>query len=169
MKERIKPNVVILDKLNSISDIVDVMVRGLEREWVRVNMGTFGSIGEKTYLFGLVKKDVCVGCAATNFLCELMQKPFSIKNIEDPDTRADQFSDVLPRDTVVNFESAIDALRTGSISCFLDRVRCLQPVLNFKIPFSLPDFFLPVLRTETWKENLSIYADYADYLRSKNL
>jgi len=150
------------EKLKGISDIVDTMIRGLKKEWVKVDMKSFGTVVD----------DVCFGCAATNTLCELMQEQFTNTQISSPLTRYSKFNGGITEDELVSFEGAIDHLRLGNIQSFLNRLIDVGHLFNFEIPEyyeTAPDTDLPVLRTDDWKENLHFYEEYRDFLITEGL
>lgn len=62
------------EKVRSMSgaDIINAMCDGLEREWVRVQMLSFGGS-----IYG-----VCHGCAATNAVCQIVGRSFDVGEIE---------------------------------------------------------------------------------------
>lgn len=147
-------------KFTSFSDFVQNMVDGLMAPRVSVNMNTYGDYNE----------GICFGCAATNAACHRVGKTFTgteIKRIED---RAD-FLDVYPR-LLDAFESAVDSLRNGNIEDCLHTLRCEEFLFDFPVPYSeeaTPDFELPGLTTYNYKDHLSVYQQYADWLKSKGL
>jgi len=165
--------------LNSISDIVQTMIDGLEREWVTINMGSFGSTYHSqeikpkkflgiTYKKGIPAKRKCFGCAATNFLCELMQKPFDSSLVHFRSKRQEIFNYGITLKELENFEYAIDYLRKGLLDNFLIALNKIP--LNFELPtYSEIYEDLPYLGTESWKENIGEYKKYVKWLREKGL
>lgn len=98
-----------------ISDYIDIMVKGLENPKIKPNMGTFGDI---------TPDGICIGCAATNALCELSGKVFDQSNITDRQLRAN-FLGYTKHDLQL-FENAIDCIRLS----MLDRAATLLKICN---------------------------------------
>jgi len=134
MNERFK-------NLKSISDIVDTMIKGLNKEWIEINMTTFGELHD----------GVCFGCAATNTLCELMQESFNDNTIYD---RTNKFNYGITEIELNTFESSIDCLRCGNLIGFLEYLKLIEHLFNFKLP-TLEEIEyiqeLPKLYTSNWK------------------
>src|SRR5688572_6813562 len=99
------------EQLKSFSDIVDAMIRGLKKEWVPVNMNTFGDM----HVDRFSNRTICWGCAATNTLCELMGNAFNPNNLSSLKSRADEFNFDIESGELNVFEWAIDELRKGHI------------------------------------------------------
>lgn len=97
-----------------LSDYIDLMVKALENPKIKPNLGTFGDING----------GICVGCAATNALCELSGKVFDQSNITDRQLRAN-FLGYTKHDLQL-FENAIDCIRLS----MLDRAATLLKICN---------------------------------------
>lgn len=159
------------ENIHKVSDIVDTMIRGLKKEWVKVKMNTFGQ-----------KKDgICFGCAATNTLCELMQESFSLETIEN---RATQFNYDISIEDLSIFEVAIDALRGGFLDEFCAGILTISDVIgisltekNVKTIYSYPregnwlkkERYLPCLNSYNYLKNLHYYEEFRDWLIKKGL
>ena len=96
------------EKVRSMSgaDIINAMCDGLEREWARVQMASFG---------GSIN-GVCYGCAATNAVCQIVGRSFDVGEIEWRSTRKDAIK--CDYDFLLEFERAIDALRSCEIGIY---------------------------------------------------
>lgn len=166
----------IFSSINKISDIVDVMVRGIEREWVEINMDTFGDWRFEKWM-GIPYKKVCIGCAATNTLCELMQEPFSLKNIQEVEKRTEKVNYGISEYDLQTFELSIDALRRGHVHGFCKNLHYIAHLFNFNKRdvarlenfWSTNDIDLPPLHTSTYKRRISYYKSFANELRKINL
>jgi hypothetical protein len=154
----------LFEDVHSISDIIFAMVAGLEKEWVNVDMETYG-----TTRFGETianEKNMCFGCAATNTLCQLMGKPFDSSNIHSVEERASLVNFGIPSDVVYRFEQGVDKLRVGDIDWFLSHIKALEKELGFAVKveeilcFS-STYHLPILYNEDFKEYLPIYKEFA--------
>ncbi len=139
------------------SEIVQAMVDGLKKEWVTIDMGSYGH----------TKKGICYGCAATNAICQITNHKFTPAEMNE-------FFKLKRKDKFVysflsNFESNINALRMGSI----EHYNFLAETTGIKlIPLSLikkTKLKLPYLDTEYYKEDLPKYQELADLLRKKGL
>lgn len=89
------------NKIQSMTfrEIVLAMVAGLRKQWVRINMHTFGEAHD----------GVCYGCAATNMICQLIGRPLTPAEIYHEDKIR------LLGSGVKDFEVAIDCLRKGDV------------------------------------------------------
>lgn len=96
------------EKVRSMSgaDIINAMCDGLEREWVRVQMLSFGHL----------KNGVCYGCAATNTICQIVGRSFDKHEIEWRSNRKDAIK--CDYGFLAKFERSIDALRLGEIGIY---------------------------------------------------
>lgn len=96
------------EKVRSMSgaDIINAMCDGLEREWVRVQMRSFGGS----------TNGVCYGCAATNTICQIVGRSFDAHEIEWRSNRKDAIK--CDYDFLGEFEHAIDALRSGDMQAY---------------------------------------------------
>lgn len=157
--------------VHTVSDIVDTMIRGLKKEWVNVRMDTFAVTDGK----------ICYGCAATNTLCELMQKSFSHDKIHN---RTEEFNYGITWGELKTFEIGIDSLRIGFLSGFIGSMRDISHITGVVISekdekiiksytrkktWWRKERFLPTLYTSTYKENLVYYEKLRDWLRKKGL
>lgn len=142
------------EKLKSMTakDVVLAMVEGLEKEWVQVDMSTYG---EST-------GSVCFGCAATNTICQINGAAFNADHIDDVQDRADFVHGNIE---VVNwFEAAINSLREGDIEGYNFWVKGAK-LYNLEIPYyDNSSVDLPYLRTGDYRENLQAYRDFANLL-----
>lgn len=147
--------------LTSFSEYVNFMVKGLEKEWIKVDMNTFA----------VIKNNVCIGCAATNALCEIQQRVFLKENIEN--WRHVDFNHEIKYRDFNNLEMSYDYLRRGSIYDCIETLKNIQHILPFKVPVNVlevdPEFILPVLTNNNYKDHLSKYKDYVKWLKLKGL
>ena len=147
------------EKVRSMTgkEIMQAMIDGLNKPWLTVEMSTYGSSSE-TKLFGIFSKTVCFGCAATNTICEIVQKKFTGKNINSFEFRAESINS--DQGFLDSFESALNDLRRGRI----DWYNIGAENENFNTIRVLDNFELPVLETDNYKELLPIYQQYCDKL-----
>ena len=148
-----------LRQLKSLADIVDTMIKGLKKEWVKVDMASYG----------YSEKGVCFGCAATNTLCELTQESFTEYNIEEDARGKALFITYAELDS---FERAINELRQGHADFFLSHLYDIGHLLSFSLPNIMAIEYnkhLPLLTTITYNDYLHHYEDYRDFLISKGL
>jgi hypothetical protein len=155
----------IFKNINSVSDIIFAMIHGLKKEWVEVDMDTFGSVTDD---------EVCFGCAATNTLCQLMDKPFTVDNIIGLHERAKEVNFGISTHTLRRFEVSIDNLRTGCIITFLLYLSSLEDEIGFvieeeKIKSICMEFNLPELENSNYKTNLIYYEQLASALKKEGL
>ena len=96
------------EKVRSMSgaDIINAMCDGLEREWVRVQMLSFGGS----------TNGVCYGCAATNTICQIVGRSFDAHEIEWRSNRKDAIK--CDYGFLGEFERSIDALRSGDMQAY---------------------------------------------------
>jgi hypothetical protein len=166
-------NKTIFSNLNSFSDIVQAMVDGVKKEWVNVDMRSFGHT--KTHrILGINVGEKCYGCAATNTLCELMQESFTKDQIRCIKTRVIKVNYGISTKDLKYFESAIDLLRNGNISCCLNTLELISKLFSFELPeyedVELMYYkYLPELTNDGYKSNLHYYQEFADKLRENNL
>jgi len=158
--------------IHKVSDIVDTMVKGLKKEWVTVNMDTYGmSSGE-----------ICFGCAATNTLCELMQRPFTPGEVELETKRTKAINYGISMIDVHYFERAINSLRLADLGAFLDYLEMIEDTTGVVITPSVKSkvtsyirnwhFFarlLPKLHTQNYKIDLKYYEKFRDWLVRRGL
>lgn len=152
----------IFKDIKSFSDIIDLMIRGLEHEWVKVEMTTFGYASQD---------NTCFGCAATNLICELAQAPIPFEKIVTRYGRLNHVGSSITLDQFTDFEESIDLLRKGRIADCLVLLKSIQGVFSFKIPeFNdlPPSKDLPYLYTRTYKVFLPYYREYEIFLREHN-
>jgi len=135
-----------LEKMTG-KDVVLAMVRGLEKEHVKVDMTSFGISDE----------GVCFGCAATNAICEITESKFDLTNIDYRDKRS-AYLKVGTR-LLYSLEDALDSLRFGNINSYNRTIERLG-FLNLLLP--IPRMKLPYLTTGNYKENLIHYVNYAN-------
>jgi hypothetical protein len=140
----------------SLFDLIRVMVKGLEHEWVKVDMSSYG--------WTAYRPETCYGCAATNTICELAGKSLTVSNISERHKFFGLRSDKSQR-LLHSFESLVDDLRTGSDDFY-----------NCAINNGFPNFApvpadhemwrelsnLPILHTDTYKERMYLYLAFAD-------
>lgn len=149
-----------------VHTLVEAMIKGLEKEWVIVSMGTYG----------YAKSDVCYGCAATNALCEIMQEPFTADNI-DHNQRYEFFNYNITQSELDILETSYDNLRRGYAYNFLRALRLIRNLFPFKLPSRkeieiLCDEFmaenrLHQLDSQNFKESLNHYKKFAEFLKEK--
>lgn len=167
----------IFNKINSYSDIVQAMVDGVRKEWVKIDMGTFGDFRIEKSFFGLIKKKVCYGCAATNTLCQLMGESFSPQNVGDTKLRVGKVNYGITYEDLREFENAVDHLRSGQIWESLHYLAYIENQLEFspldiakkvievaeELPERLPNM------TSRNEFQLRAYEVFAERLRAKGL
>jgi len=125
----------IFSKLNSVSDIIQAMVDGVRKEWVKIDMNSFGMVKEKNILFDLITiKRTCYGCAATNTLCQLMGESFTPKEIGYREDRLIKINHGIRYNELYNFENAIDFLRCNQICSFIEELNKIKNSFSFEIP-----------------------------------
>jgi len=137
------------EKVQSMTgkEIVMAMVNGLQKEWVKVDMSTFGDSNT----------DTCFGCAATNSICQIEGcLPFNTESIVDRDRRASVLN--VDEDFLSDFENAIDFLRRGDVYLYNARARRIG-IAELPSTCDLPD-----LVTKKYKRQLQAYIDYANTL-----
>lgn len=157
MNERFK-------NIKGISDIVDAMIKGLRKEWVHVHMGSYGGYR--------IDRVTCFGCAATNTLCEIMQEAFTPENIVGTKARSEKFNFGVSANDLRIFEEGIDLLRRADIEGFFACLSDISYLFGFQFPVLdeiVSDFALPYLSNGNWKEGISGYEKYRDWLRERGL
>lgn len=149
------------EKVRSMTgrEIIETMIAGLEREWVKVKMQTFGDV----YWGSEYSGPICVGCAATNFLCELNGKPFNIHNILGSTNRS-VASNAESRQFFQQFELAIDQLRRGNIMEY----NALAKLGGYATIKGCAELFLPYMQDYNYKASLRAYKKLAAYQDSNN-
>lgn len=126
---------------------------------IKIDMETYGRIGisEPVKFLGIIikkEKEICFGCAATNTICKIAGKPFTIDNIKGVDSRADFLN--TSYNFLRNFEFAIDSLRKGQI----DNYNLLAG--NINIAKLNPIHDLPKLENNYTMEDLNYYRTFAN-------
>lgn len=161
--------------LKGFSDVVDTMIKGLRREWVEVSIDTFGA--EHVTEEGKV---ICVGCAATNALCELMQEPFTRDSIYTAG-RSKKFNEGITKEQLAAFEACVDYIRRGDLNymiCAIGHLHVIQDLLPFTVEKEelrrvLFVFFkehtLPTIFTHNYLECLPAFEKFRDYLKENRL
>lgn len=133
-------------------EILGAMIAGLQKEWVKVDMTTFGE----------AKYGICYGCAATNAVFEITGVPVNEDAFYDGKAI---INGVRPEyiGTEIGFleifEKAVDKLRCGHIDGYNE-----EASRGIFAQLSLPEIPLPYLTTEYWRENLKYYIDYYNAL-----
>jgi len=146
---KIKTEQDFIDKVRSMTakEIVLAMVEGLENPVTEIDMDTFG----------VVKDEICYGCAATNAICriaKISKEDFlKINPIETMRSAYTERSSFIQR-----FESAINRLRYGDIEGY--------NVFAYRIFSEIDekDFSLPVLNNRFTKNELNEYKKFAELL-----
>ena len=131
---------------------VSAMIEGLktqaDREAFVIDMSSFGSFGG----FGYAQHLICSGCAATCALQEYFGVNFTGRNISAPSLRAGALD--VDKDTLLSFESAIDALRCGTVFELSEFTR----LENKDAAFVCAKFSsLPLMSNEDWEQYLAGY------------
>ena len=131
------------------AEIIMAMVRGLRNRHVMIDMSEFG----------VTKKGVCYGCAATNTVCEISNIIFTPKTIGTEFRRA-KVVNAKP-DFLLDFEESINELRHG----FVDRYNLIAIYSKFaEINISGFDEELPSLKDDYSEVELKVYERLADFL-----
>lgn len=130
-------------------EIVMSMVNGLRKRHVCVNMHFFGGFA----------CGVCIGCAATNTLCEIGQVVFDLDSIGDTDARAKFING--SRYFVDIFENAINDLRMGDVRACNDWLTRIGLSL-LKDTAELNLEILPCLNNDFTEEELERYIQFAN-------
>lgn len=145
-------------------EIIMAMVDSLTPPQISIDMGTFGMTREiKTpdtkFLDFLIKrgetKRLCFGCAATNTICKISGKTFTIENVYSRQLRA-EFLDT-DQTFLSAFEEAIDSLRRGDIYSYnvYAATRSFAQIVGNGI-------HLPCLHNDYTLEQLEIYRKLAN-------
>lgn len=129
-------------KAMTAPNIILAMVRGLRRQWVKVDMNSYGHAVNGT----------CYGCAATNAVCEIAKKSFPPDSILDTEVRAMFVNSDF--DFMDWFESAINVLRKGDVESY-NRAAGRIGIAKIVLPASFPK--LPYLHSYDLEENLPAY------------
>ncbi len=140
------------------SEIVQAMIDGLKKEWVTIDMFSYGHVNGK----------VCYGCAATNAICQITNHEFTPEEMNE--FIAKKAEDAYSTSSFIRkFEAAINALRKGRIDIYNLYAKSIK-IKTF--PLSLErelGFSLPWLVNQSYKEYLPKYQELADLLRKKGL
>lgn len=142
MEERIKNM--------TFKDILDVMIKGLEKKWVNINMDTYGDVD---------LNGICYGCAATNALCEMIQKPFPAEFIKKH-IRHHYLK--VSGSCLDHFERAVDLLRRGLLRDY--GFHCLNSDFLFNARPQNLDYYLPCLNDDFTEDQLDKYKKLRDSL-----
>lgn len=136
------------EKVQSMTakEIIMAMVNGLKHEWTKISMSTFGDVFD----------NVCFGCAATNAVCEIRQKPYLKEFLVDRTSRAEGLG--TSYSFLEGFEIAIDNLRSGSVHDY-NLYAKLGMFARIELP---PEFYLPRLTSYDWKVNIGYYTELAN-------
>lgn len=153
-----------------LSKVVYAMCDGLleaaDREDFRVDMGTYGDTAD----FGFPDYVTCYGCAATCALMKVTGVQLTSQTIEGHSKRAAAVG--LSVADVADFERAVDAFRCGDEdnndhwSAFWSLAEfCSTPrdVVAAAVAYSGSW----ELDTETWRDQLPILREFADYLAER--
>jgi hypothetical protein len=154
----------IFSKINSVSDIILAMTEGLKKEWVKIDMQTYGAVYKK----------VCFGCAATNTLCQLMGEPFNASNINNLKSRREKVNFGIDWYTLKVFEMSLDNLRLGRSREFIHHLIEIEKEIGIKIETDrlisiMNKINLPELDTDDYKKNLHFYEKIAAELKKEGL
>lgn len=139
----------------SAKEILMAVVNGLRAGYVRVDMSTYGGT---IFDFG---EPICVGCAATAFICEVSQERPKACQLDNESSRMD-FLGLHRNDEnyifFLNLERAINSLRQG---VFYEYNRFAELYGMAKMS---EDLDLPHLGTKTWEKGLEKWERIADNL-----
>lgn len=144
------------EKVQSMTgkQILKAMIDGLEKPWVEVNMCTFGNTRKvSSWKTLFIPREKCFGCAATNAICQISGKVFPLDKIYTSNARAGFLH--IDQGFLDTFESAIDDLRCGKVQSYNF---CVEQIDVGLLPSPVSP--LPLLDTETWKDNIQEYKDY---------
>lgn len=146
-------------KRMSAAEIIMAMVKGLENPSVKVDMHTFGTSRKESLFFGLFKKDVCYGCAATNTICKIANVKFNRITIQYRDlaVNEEKYQSQKEKEFIYLFERAIDELRRGSISDY----NILANAIDIAIITNKDSICLPYLDNNYTRKDLGILEQLA--------
>lgn len=137
-------------------EIMQAMIDGLTNPKIRIDMSSYGDVKfEPSFVF--FKRTVCVGCAATNTICNIAKTTFNKESIATRTSRSSHIN--CSYDFLSTFEFAIDCLRKGNIEQYNDFARKIDIS-----EISVLNKHLPELTTTEYKENLHFYQEYCDEL-----
>ena len=166
----------IFQSVTKPSQVVRAMIDGLDNHCTRSDF----EVNMDVFLEKLVYKNLCVGCAATCAIQQVMNKEITRDDLvrgEDFDlkletNRFDLYSHVFHTDhnetnEIMLFESLVEHLRTGDVFGLLQFYECKQEDID-----NILDSWnnhLPVLTTRTWEDHLKSYELFAKDLEEMNL
>ena len=163
-------------KVTKPSQVVRAMIDGLNHHCTRDDF----EVNMEVFIDKLVYKNLCIGCAATCAIQEVLNKEITRDDLareEEFDlkleaNRFDLYSHLFHTDhnetnAIMLFESLVEHLRTGDIVGLLQFYECKQEDID-NILDSWEDN-LPVLTTRTWEENIKSYELFAKDLEAINL
>jgi hypothetical protein len=139
------------EKVQSMSgkEIVQAMIDGLNKEWVKVDMCSYGKYNDLS--------NTCFGCAATNTICQIMDKQIDKKYISFRSERALDIG--TDQDFLESFEQAINSLRLGNVHEYNMYANCIKMAT---LPTS--NVHLSALENDTYQIDLKEYQRFADSL-----
>lgn len=142
---------------------VEAMITGLQTipgEKFYVNMNTYGEPSIRN-------PGVCFGCAATCAVQKLTGVMFAPNIIESATKRRDTLG---ARD-LLQFESAINALRTGHVDSLVEFFDAWDNITDKGLGTELGEIelYLPVLDNSSWRERLDEYKPLLDFLKKHDL
>lgn len=122
----------------SAKEIIMTMVSALQNPTTKINMSTYG----------LVDREECYGCAATNFICKIAKISSHDMVYHNTHVFNRPFRTILPDSNlnfIVYFERAIDELRRGDIDSYnayaLDiGIALITNPLSVYVPFLYNDY-----------------------------
>lgn len=154
------------DKVRSLTayEIIMAMVKGLEKPKIKVNMHTYGGVIDKPILFGLFDIDICVGCAATNTICQISGVKFNTNNISFRSDRSQAINS--DEDFLERFEEAIDYLRCGDLKEYNNVAKACQ-FAEIKFTDELKNKLM-ILTNNYFKSELKSYKELANYQINQN-
>lgn len=140
----------------SAKEIILTMIKGLEHPKVKVDMSTFGIVRKAPGILGFFGKKICFGCAATNMVCTIIKRPYTVKEMKSSEAKMLILN--TGSDFIQGFESAIDELRKGRVSQY--NYMGSQHGMPF-IPETALSVDLPVLTNEYTVADLKKYINFA--------
>jgi len=155
-----------VQKLSS-KEIIMSMVNGLRDPNVKVDMRSFGGVEYSRGVFGLFKREVCIGCAATNAICNLTKVKFTPKNIKNRSCAVElHLGNMKAKQRNLedeaeyflhSFEAAINDLRKGSVEGY-NFIAVEEGFAKIEIV----DMELPNMQTYNFKLHLDAYEELAN-------
>lgn len=149
-------------KTMKASELVMAMVEGLRKPRLEVNMGAFGATIRR-YPDIPEKPDViCVGCAASNAICEIAGRTYKPAEVGLRWDRAGALG--VSEDALYNVEYGFNQLRLGKMESagFYFQAAGMKAELGAYYPGKLP-----TLDTVNYKARLKYYATYAAWLAER--